>query len=92
MELLIRAFNKIDNLNIALTIAGEGPKTKYLKSISENNINFVGYVNGDEKDHLMASADLIVIPSIISKDGDSEGLTRSDFRKLGKKKISFSKL
>jgi len=74
VELLIRAFNKIDDLNITLTIAGEGPKAKYLKSISENNVSFVGYVSGNEKDHLISNTDLIVIPSIISKDGDSEGL------------------
>jgi len=74
VELLIRAFNQINDLNIGLTIAGEGPEDKYLKSISENNINFVGYVNGDKKDDLISNSDLIVIPSIISKDGDSEGL------------------
>lgn len=87
VELLIRAFNKIDNLNIALTIAGEGPKTKYLKSISENNINFVGYVNGDKKDHLMANADLIVVPSVISKDGDSEGLPVVILESLVRRKL-----
>ncbi len=87
VELLIRAFNQIDNLNIALTIAGEGPKANYLKSISENNINFVGYVNGDEKDDLIANTDLIVVPSIISKDGDSEGLPVVVLESLIRKKL-----
>lgn len=74
VDLLIQAFNKIDDLNITLTIAGEGPEIKYLKNLSEKNIKFVGYVSGDKKNRLMTNTDLIVIPSIISRDGDSEGL------------------
>ena len=87
VELLIRAFNQIDYLNITLTIAGEGPEAKYLKSISKNNISFVGYVNGDEKDYLITNTDLVVIPSVISKDGDTEGLPVVVLESLVRKKL-----
>jgi len=46
IDLIIKAFNELPHLN--LVIIGSGPKMKYLKSISEKNIRFMGYKTDEE--------------------------------------------
>jgi len=70
-------FKKIPNCT--LTIVGDGPLKKSLeenvKNLNiENKILFVGYKIGKEKVNLLESSDILVVPSIKTKDNDEEGL------------------
>lgn len=50
---LIRAFNGTDR---RLLIAGTGPDESHLKRIAEDNVEFLGYVDEDEKRSLLSRA------------------------------------
>ena len=61
-----------------LVIAGEGPQAVGLKyQVArlgiEENVTFSGYISGKQKNEYYAMADVFVLPSIVSDDGDSEG-------------------
>jgi len=62
-----------------LFIAGDGPlKEKLEKQVKElkitENVVFEGYVSGKNKLNAFSKADLVVVPSIIDKLGDQEGM------------------
>lgn len=62
-----------------LTIGGDGPMLSSLKAQAKelgvsNSVSFPGYVSGSDKHTLIASSDVYVVPSIITKSGDAEGL------------------
>ena len=65
---------------ITLTIAGDGPWLTRLQNqakelnILNDGVIFAGYVSGDAKAKVIADADIFVVPSIITEDGDAEGL------------------
>ncbi|MEI7013749.1 glycosyltransferase [Leptospira licerasiae] len=63
-----------------LKIAGDGPWKERLSSLvnstnlPKDKIQFLGYLQGEQKQIFLQQSDIVVVPSIISKDGDSEGL------------------
>ena len=64
IEDLIAAFNKLNNKNIELTIAGEGNYLDYLKSKYANNqIKFLGKMNFDDLLKVYAKTNIFVHPS-----------------------------
>lgn len=65
--------------NWRLIVAGDGPlrgEWEQLTRRSEiaDHIEFRGYVSGADKAAVFAEADLLVVPSIVTDDGDAEGL------------------
>lgn len=62
-----------------LLIAGDGPLRAELETQAhelglEADVRFVGYATGELKDRLFSLADIVIVPSIITDDGDAEGL------------------
>jgi len=79
VKYLIQALNLIKNLDYILLIGGDGPLRKELEEIVNNfNLNkrvkFLGYITGKEKIDYILLSDIMIIPSIITKEGDTEGL------------------
>jgi glycosyltransferase involved in cell wall biosynthesis len=66
--------------NVTLTIAGDGPWSQRLHQQAEDldilgeQAVFVGHVSGDKKTNIINDADIFVVPSIITDEGDAEGL------------------
>ncbi len=78
IKYLIEAIKLIDD-NIKVSIAGDGPLKKELEDFSkkndlQNKIKFLGYVYGKEKINLIKNCGIFVLPSIITEQGDREGL------------------
>lgn len=78
---LLDAFKDIapDYPDARLVIAGDGPLKSSLERHAEKigvlaQVSFAGYVTGTEKQKLLEDAYLYVVPSIITADGDAEGL------------------
>jgi len=78
---LLEAFDQLAGQypDALLTIAGDGPLRDSLETQSKNlkhanRVKFAGYVSGIEKQKLIESHMLYVVPSIITDDGDAEGL------------------
>jgi len=70
VDILLMALVLIKNQfpDIQLYIAGNGSQGDYLRQLTkklniENNVNFLGYVNGKEKYAYIKSADVFVVPS-----------------------------
>ena len=61
LEMLISVFNLI---NKQLTLIGSGPEMEYLKSISNNNINYLGYVNNQELLEIYSEYNVLILPSL----------------------------
>ncbi|CAN5577202.1 hypothetical protein BH09ACT4_BH09ACT4_01560 [soil metagenome] len=62
-----------------LIVAGDGPLRAALETRAAelgilNRLRFAGFVSGEAKAELFAAADVFVVPSVISSDGDAEGL------------------
>lgn len=69
----------MQNIDAKLYIIGKGPLEDTLKEQVEreqitNKVFFAGAKTHDELPEILASADLMVAPSIVAKDGDQEGL------------------
>ena len=62
IEFLIQEFNQFPELN--LTIVGEGKLESYLKSISNNNITFLGHINNEELPNIYKTHDVFILPSL----------------------------
>lgn len=76
---LLEAFSRLNQPNLHLVIAGDGQlrsslETQARKLNLENKVTFTGFLSGDEKHDYLNLADLMVLPSIITDDGDAEGL------------------
>lgn len=91
---LLKAFADIKDIaiNTDLIIAGDGQLLEELKQEAmalelEGRAHFTGYVSGREKSDLLESADIFVVPSIIAKSGDAEGLPVSLMEGLAYGKI-----
>ncbi len=90
VEFLIKAMNKIvkQHKEAHLTIIGDGPLKNELKQLSSslnlnNNISFLGAIpNNDIPSYLQKSL-IAVIPSIITKSGDQEGLGLTIIEAMG---------
>lgn len=83
ISLLIEAFAQITTdskeRSERLVIAGDGElmqqlKRSVLKAGLISQVEFVGYVSGERKSDLVSGADMVIIPSIIDGQGDSEGM------------------
>jgi glycosyltransferase involved in cell wall biosynthesis len=64
--------------SVELRIAGDGELADQVRAdIIEfglgDKVTMLGYVNGDEKLACIDTADIMVVPSIITDDGDAEG-------------------
>ena len=80
-EFLIKAFASISNQiqNCELVIVGEGPeREKYENLIKhyslEQNVRLTGWQKNEETLKLINNATVLVVPSIIAKDGDRDGI------------------
>lgn len=67
-DLLIKAFNGLNNNDFRLVIAGDAdheiPYTKHLKKLAEmNNVVLTGFVKGEQLRQLFTNARLFVLPS-----------------------------
>lgn len=82
VEILISTFTDLSNLNypVELILCGMGPlENKYLQLIQKSNISkntkMLKFFNDKEKlKTVYELSDIIVIPSVITKGGDVEGL------------------
>lgn len=68
VDVIIKAFNKLNNQEIILEIAGDGPEEKKLKALAENspireNIKFLGRLNRDRTLEKMRKSDIFVMVS-----------------------------
>jgi glycosyltransferase involved in cell wall biosynthesis len=78
---LLEAFARVRAQHPAalLVIAGDGPLRGELEAQSASlrlggDVVFAGYTSGAAKDALYRRADVCVVPSIVTSDGDAEGL------------------
>ena len=65
--------------DMTLFIGGDGPEKKQLIQLCselnlEKNVIFLGFVAPEKIAELYASSDIFILPSIETKDGDTEGL------------------
>lgn len=63
---------------VLLIVAGDGPLSPLLKQQVDNlnlehNVLFSGYTTGDKKCQFFKMCDIVVVPSIITSEGDAEG-------------------
>jgi glycosyltransferase involved in cell wall biosynthesis len=78
---LLHAMAMVKQKGIAVTLdlLGDGPLLSEIKQESAKlnlteQINFQGFVNGEDKFRFIQQTDLFVLPSIVTSDGDAEGL------------------
>lgn len=69
----------VNGHSVHLDLLGDGPLLediqKEVKQLSlESHVNFQGFVNGEDKFRFIQNTDLFVLPSIVTDDGDAEGL------------------
>jgi glycosyltransferase involved in cell wall biosynthesis len=81
VDVLLRALDMtpLKESQATLTVAGDGPPLAALRELAgtlglSQRVNFVGYVAGADKMNAMRSASIVVIPSIVTEDGDREGM------------------
>ena len=63
VDLLVQAMKKFPHHRA--TIVGEGTFLETLQHIAPSNIQFVGKVSSDEVKHIMKTADVLVVPSVV---------------------------
>lgn len=68
-----------EGLTVYLDILGDGPLETELKKLStrlelDEYVTFHGFVKGSDKFRYIESCDLFMVPSIVTADGDAEGL------------------
>ena len=81
--------------SLRLYIAGEGPlKKQYLKLIEKlrlsEYVKFTGYLNTQQKKYFYSNCNLVVIPSVITRLGDREGLPTVLLEAMYNGSITFS--
>jgi len=64
---------------IELLILGDGPFKQNLMKLTKDlnltkNIRFLGYIVGNKKNEYLSLSDMLIVPSIVAKSGDTEGL------------------
>jgi colanic acid/amylovoran biosynthesis glycosyltransferase len=83
IDIGIRAVAKLKaqhpEVAIEYLIAGDGPLMPYLKGLiqdlaCEDTIRLLGWRDQDEVEQLMASAHILMAPSVTGSDGDQEGI------------------
>ena len=95
LELFSEEFKELKNLR--LYIAGDGPlKSKYLKLIKKlglyDYVKFIGYLNTEQKKHFYSNCNFVILPSIVTKSGDREGLPTVLLEAMYNGSITFSSL
>ncbi|MGE5328534.1 MAG: glycosyltransferase family 4 protein [Deltaproteobacteria bacterium] len=65
IETLITAVGKLKNRRYKLIIVGKGPYEGYLKLLAQNNknIEFPGYIEGNQKKEFLLNADIMISPT-----------------------------
>ena len=71
LKYLLQAVN---NLDCKLKVIGDGPLAESLKLEAADNVEFLGQLSKAEVMRVIAQSELMVIPSVIAKNGDREGL------------------
>lgn len=78
---LLQAFAELheEHPEVRLIIAGDGQLRPHLEKEAQqlrisNKTLFTGYVSGQKKSDYFHLSDILVLPSIVTKDGDAEGL------------------
>jgi len=71
--------NIISQFDANLIICGKGPLRKdlekYVKEKSiENFVKFAGFINNHDKRNYLSLSEILIVPSIITQSGDTEGL------------------
>lgn len=61
VDLIVEAFNQ---LNLPLSIIGDGPERKQLEAKANSNISFLGYVSDRQRKELMAKARTVVVAAL----------------------------
>jgi len=61
VDVIVEAFNR---LQLPLIVIGQGPEADYLKSIANDNIQFLGHVSDEKRKHLMAHARTVVVAAL----------------------------
>jgi len=81
LSYLIQAMPKIvsKSPNTELMICGDGPLRKDLEQLVkkmglEKFVRFTGYVTGRRKIDYLSLSDILIVPSIVTQSGDTEGL------------------
>ena len=78
VSFLLEAMARLTDDDVTLVIAGDGHLRPTLEARARalglwDRVSFVGYVTGDRKTELLQLADVVVVPSIETASGDSEG-------------------
>jgi len=79
LKYLIQALPKIKNKDYLILIGGDGPLKKNIELLVkkykfQNKVRFLGYITGKDKTNYILSSDILIVPSIVTKEGDTEGL------------------
>lgn len=81
VKYLIYAFKKVSSFyeNVQLLIGGTGPLEKEIKELVKNLhlekfVKFLGWISREKIPEILSEADVLVVPSIITEEGDTEGL------------------
>jgi glycosyltransferase involved in cell wall biosynthesis len=61
IDIVIEAFNKLE---LPLIVVGTGEQEKYLKSIAEKNIKFLGFLSEEKLSKIYAGARAFIFPSL----------------------------
>jgi len=71
LQYLLEAVTEID---CQLKVIGDGPLAESLKELAPANVEFLGQLSKQQVMRVIAESELMVIPSVIAKNGDREGL------------------
>jgi glycosyltransferase involved in cell wall biosynthesis len=81
LKYLIRAMKRVIKTypDAKLLIGGDGPEKENLMNECsrlelEKNVEFLGFIPNEKIPQIYSSADIFVLPSIVTKSGDTEGL------------------
>jgi len=66
IEVLIRAFRRLEDPSLRLHVAGAGPSLDASKALAadDDRIRFYGFVSGETRRALIENADALVLPSL----------------------------
>jgi glycosyltransferase involved in cell wall biosynthesis len=80
VEVLVRALPRLlEERDVRLTVVGEGEREASLRATArgvgmEDRIEFTGFVSREELSRRYASCDIFVLPAVVDRKGDTEGL------------------
>ena len=81
IPVLLRALAQLGSeaANVRLTLVGDGPERSTLEALArdlgvDGRLSWAGVVPPKEVRHLLHEADCLVVPSVVDKDGDRDGV------------------